>query len=248
VEVKQDLGAIDVVVLAGGLGTRLRSVLADRPKVLAPVAGRPFLDHLLRWLERQGARRIILALGHLAGPVEAHLAATAPWNGRIDVATVREPAPLGTGGALRFCRQAIRSDPLIVMNGDTFVEVDLAGFAKSCALSGAEAGLVAVRVEDASRYGRLELTPDDRVAAFIEKDRAHAAAAWINAGIYWLRAAALDRLPTGASSLEQDLLQPSPAGSITAWRTTGRFIDIGTPESLEQAPSILGVMADRETA
>jgi mannose-1-phosphate guanylyltransferase len=245
---KRDLGAIDVVVLAGGLGTRLRPILADRPKVLAPVAGRPFLDHLLEWLERQGVERVILSLGHLADQVEAYLAKRPVGYGGLDISTVREPAPLGTGGALRFCRQAICSDPFLVMNGDTFVEVELAGFVKACGASGAAAGLVAVRVENAARYGRLELTPQDRIAAFVEKDATYAAAAWINAGVYWLKAAELERLPERASSLERDLLQALPSGSVFAWRSTGPFIDIGTPESLAQAPTVLAATPDLERA
>jgi NDP-sugar pyrophosphorylase family protein len=235
------LGGLDVVVLAGGLGTRLRPVVADRPKVLAPVAGRPFLDHLLAWLASQGARRAVLSLGHLAEQVERHLASAGgrPPPG-LAVEAAREPEPLGTGGALVFCRPRLRSDPVMVVNGDTFVEVDLAAFAASFAASGAEAGLVAVRVPDAARYGRLELSARDRVERFAEKDPAASGPAWINGGVYLLAARALDRLPAaGPSSLERDLLERLPPGSVAAFRAAGRFVDIGTPASLAEAPAVL---------
>jgi mannose-1-phosphate guanylyltransferase len=227
------------VLLAGGLGTRLRPAVADRPKVLAPVAGQPFLQHLLGWLEAQGIRRVVLALGHLAeqveGFVEEHRAA---WPG-LTLVTLREPKPLGTGGALAACRPEIRSDPVLVMNSDTFVDVDLGAFVAHWAAAGAAAGLVAAQVEDGARYGRLELTADGRIARFTEKDPQASGPAWINAGIYLLRQHLVDGLPAPPSSLERDLLERLPAGSVLAFPTTGRFIDIGTPESLAAAPSVL---------
>lgn len=239
-QARSELGDLDLVILAGGLGTRLRSVVADRPKVLAPVAGRPFLEHLLGWLARQGARRVILALGHLAEQVEEFLAAKGGDFPTLAVETAREPEPMGTGGALAFCRGRLRSDPLLVMNGDTFVDVDLGAFVAARAGSGAAAGLVAVRVEDAARYGRLELSPEGRVLRFVEKDAGGPSGpAWINGGIYLLGRDLLDRLPAGTSSLERDLLERLPAGDVLAFPAHGRFIDIGTPASLAEAPAVL---------
>ena len=233
------LAGIDIVVLAGGLGTRLRSVLPDRPKVLAPVGGRPFLDHLLDWLAAQGAGRGILALGVRAEQVLDHLAGTAGrWPG-LRLETAVEPEPLGTGGALAFCRDRLASDPVLVLNGDTFVEVDLRAFAAAWPGLRAAAALVTVEVEDAGRYGRLELSPGGHVERFCEKTPLPGAA-WINAGIYLLGRALLAGLPAGrASSLERDLLERLPPGSLAAWRCPGRFIDIGTPASLAEAAAVL---------
>ena len=109
---------IDVVVLAGGLGTRIRDTLGDTPKLLAPVGGTPFLDLLIRRLKSCQARRLVLGLGHLADRVAAHLDANPP--DAIEVVTAVEPEPLGTAGALRFVRTHIRTDPVMVMNGDSF--------------------------------------------------------------------------------------------------------------------------------
>ena len=236
---------LDTVVLAGGLGSRLRGVLPDRPKALAPVAGRPFLDHLLDWLAAQGAHRVVLALGVMADQVLAHLARSAGrWPGlRLD--PVVEPAPLGTGGALAFCRCRLGSDPVLVLNGDSFVELDLAAFVGAWPALDAAAALVAVEVADAARYGRLELSPSGRVRRFLEKAPTPGAG-WINAGVYLLAAETLAALPPARpSSLERDLLEALPPGRIAAWPCGGRFIDIGTPASLAEAPAVLAACRDR---
>ncbi len=236
------LADLDVLVLAGGLGTRLRPVLTDRPKVLADVGERPFLDHLLAWLERQGVKRVVLALGHMGEQVEAWLAARDPVP-ELKIVTVREPEPQGTGGAVAFCRPQLRSDPVLVLNGDTFVETVLESFLAAWRESGAEAGLVSVPVADAARYGRVELTAGNRIARFIEKDEATHGAAWINGGVYLLPLSLLDRLPPPPCSLERDLLERLPSESVLAFPASGRFIDIGTPDSLAEAAGVLGDIA-----
>ncbi|TAN64720.1 MAG: hypothetical protein EPN20_08070, partial [Magnetospirillum sp.] len=119
------LFGIDVVVLAGGLGTRIRGVLGDTPKVLAPINGRPFLDHLLDHLARLGAGRAVLSLGVGADRVSDHLAHRPP---PLPVIQVIEPAPLGTAGALRHALPCLSGDPVMVMNGDTWLETDFAAF------------------------------------------------------------------------------------------------------------------------
>jgi mannose-1-phosphate guanylyltransferase len=228
----------DVAVLAGGLGTRLRGAIGALPKVLAPVAGRPFLDILLDQLQRQGFKRVVLLLGYRADAVEAHLAA----HPRADLAieTVIESAPLGTAGALRQALPRLTSDPVVVMNGDTFVEFDAAALLAGLGASDAVAALVAVAVPDSGRYGALELDAAGRVVRFLEK-RPDAGAGLINGGVYAFRRALLDALArSDGPSLERDVLERQPAGALLAIRTDGRFLDIGTPESLAQAPSVVG--------
>ena len=230
---------IDIVVLAGGLGTRLRPVVSDRPKVLAPVRDRPFLDLLLTWLERQGARRVILALGHRATQVEAHLRST-PSSLEISIRVENEP--LGTGGAVVNCRDLIRSDPFMVMNGDTFLDVDLAAFAADFDEEARHGGaaLVSTKVENAARYGRLDLDEHGRILRFVEKNESAVGPAWINGGIYLLSQALLERLASQRrSSLERDLLERLPPGGIKTFAASGRFVDIGTPESLAIAGEII---------
>ena len=231
-----DIESIDVAILAGGLGTRLRDVLPAAPKVLAPVNGRPFLAHLLDRLAAQGARRVVLCLGYRAQDVTDYLAA----NSFAPLAThsVVEPEPLGTGGAVAFARPWLASDPVMVLNGDTFVEADLNQFLRSHRASGAEASILCAHVPDAGRYGKIEIDSHDRLVRFEEKGAA--GPAWINAGFYLFGSRAMDRI--GAlhkGSLERDVLEKMPPGSIHAFRADGRFLDIGTPATLALAPEVL---------
>lgn len=232
------LSGVDVAVLAGGLGTRIRAVLGDVPKVLAPVGGRPFLDHLLDWLRGQGARRVVLCLGHLADRVVAHLEANPPEG--IEVVTAVEPEPLGTAGALRLARPLLRSDPVLAMNGDTFLEADLPAFVAGHVGEGADVSLLCVEVPSVARYGGVELDGRGRVARFVEKDPAAERPGLVSGGIYLFSAAALDRLAAGAGpSLERDFLEALAPGTIRAEVARGRFVDIGTPPSLRAAERII---------
>ncbi|HWI28033.1 MAG TPA: nucleotidyltransferase family protein [Stellaceae bacterium] len=238
---RRDIGEVDVVVLAGGLGTRVASHLGGVPKLLAPAGGKPFLDHLLRWLAQQGARRVILSLGHQAGRVADYLAA-GPRHG-LELAPIVEPEPMGTAGAIAFCRSALRSDPVMVVNGDTLVDVDLEGFLRAFERAGTPAGLVCVAVEDGTRYGQVEINRAGRVARFREK-RESAGPGWINAGIYLFDGSVLDRISAvGRGSLERDVLQRLPSTSLAAFRAGGRFIDIGTPETLAAADAFVADFA-----
>lgn len=231
------LDALDIFVLAGGLGTRIRPVLGDLPKILAPILGRPYLAHLLDWLERFGARRVVLGLGHRAQAVIDYLDARPA--GRIEVATVIEPSPLGTAGAIRFARGALRSDPVLIVNGDSFTDADLCAFvdrhnaAKTCG------SVLCVEVDDAGRYGRVELDQSDRIGGFIEKDTNFHGTALISTGVYLLSADLLDDIAAGdAASIERDVFERLPSGSLAAFAGRFRFIDIGTPGSLAQAASV----------
>lgn len=231
------LAACDVAVLAGGLGTRLRGVLDDRPKILAPIAGRPFLDRLLDQLAAAGARRVLLLLGHRADQVATHLAAYPRDD--IEIVQLVEDRPLGTAGALRAAIPQLHSDPVLVINGDTFIEIDFAAFLRDFRSCGAAASLACVEVADAGRYGSMTIDTQSRVVGFAEK-RTGGGAGWINAGLYLLSQRFLARLAAGSGpSLERDMLACEPARSLQAFRVVGRFIDIGTPESLQAAPDVI---------
>jgi NDP-sugar pyrophosphorylase family protein len=232
------LADLDVAVLAGGLGTRLAGAVPGLPKILAPVAGRAFVEHLLDWLVREGARRIVFLLGHRAESVRAHLAAH-PRAGLIFDSVV-EPAPLGTGGALAFARPALRTDPISVVNGDTFVDAGLAPLRAAHAAKRPRATMLCVNVPDAGRYGRIEIA-DGFVARFVEKDPEFAGAAPINAGVYLLSRALLESIPQDRpTSLERDVFERLPAGTLAAHiDTAARFVDIGTPDSWRGAGAIV---------
>ena len=229
---------IDVVVLAGGLGTRIRETLGDTPKLLAPVGGTPFLDLLIRRLKSYQARRLVLGLGHLADRVAAHLDATPPDG--LDVVTAVEPEPLGTAGALRFVRTHIRTDPVMVMNGDSFFAADLCDFAAAHRADGSAASILCAPVDDTARYGRLDISSEGRVRAFLEKDPAQTGPGVINAGVYLFSSAMLDTIDEmPGPSLERDVFEKLPAGTLNAVTGEGAFIDIGTPDDLARAADVL---------
>lgn len=237
----QALAHVDVAVLAGGLGTRVRHVLGDVPKLLAPIAGRPFLDFLLDWLIGFGARRVVLCLGQSAGRVVEHLAAR-PDDG-VEIVPVIEPSPLGTAGALRFAMPQLKSDPVFVLNGDTFVETDLDRLIANHRSASPLLSLLCAEVPSIARFGRVE-TKDGYVTRFVEKDLSADRPGLISGGMYLFSRAALEALGrTTGSSLERDFLQVQPAGAIRAETAWGRFIDIGTPESLADAGNWVPDMA-----
>jgi len=231
----RQLSDIDIAVLAGGLGTRLAGAVPGLPKVLAPVAGRPFVEHLVDFLAAQGAKRIVFLLGHRAEMVTAHLEAHRRVG--IDFDWSIEPEPLGTGGALAFAASKFRSDPVLVVNGDTFVDADLGQF---CAAYASPATMLAVEVDDAGRYGRLDIAKG-KVMRFVEKDPSFDGKAAINAGVYLLSRGLIGGSETGRLvSLERDVFERLAPGTIAAHiDPSARFVDIGTPESWQSAASIV---------
>lgn len=232
------LADIDIVVLAGGLGSRIRPVLGDVPKLLAPIGSRTYLDYLFDWLSGFGARRVVLSLGHLAEQIVAYVDAH-PRPG-LSVATVIEDAPKGTAGALRLVRRAVTSEIALVMNGDSWIGADLGDFVTVHGQHQAPATLLCVRVADAGRYGRIEVDADGRVQAFMEKQPG-AGAGLINAGVYAFSPDAWKMIDAASGpSLERDVFAMQAPGALAAY-DAGQvpFIDIGTPESLARAAAVI---------
>lgn len=219
------------VILAGGLGTRLRRVVADRPKVLAEIQGRPFLEFLLDHLEAAGFERVVLCTG-----VQAALVQDVFGNrhGRLQIGYSEETSPLGTGGALRLAVPLLGSDPVLVMNGDSYCQADLAAFAGFHQAKQAEATLLLTQVPDVGRFGQVRVDEQSRVIGFEEKGGS--GAGWINAGIYLLSQTLVREIPQGrAVSLEREMFPAWIGRNLFGWQEGGRFIDIGTPESYEAA-------------
>lgn len=235
------LGRIDAFVLAGGLGTRLSKAVPDHQKVVAPVAGRSVLAQVLDQLADAGIRRAVVGVGHLASQVRASLGES---HGPIALAYSEEAEPLGTAGALRHARDLLASDPVLVLNGDSYVEVNLAAFLAWHRARRAAASILLTTVPDPGRYGTVEADPGGRVIAFREKAPADPAQAegkrsapvWISAGVYLLSRAVIEGLAQRApSSLERDVFPFLVGAGLYAYQGGGRFIDIGTPESYAEA-------------
>jgi D-glycero-alpha-D-manno-heptose 1-phosphate guanylyltransferase len=226
---------MEAIVLAGGFGTRLRSVVDDVPKPMAPVGGRPFLAFVLDQLADAGFETAILAVGYRHEAISSH------FGDRYRGLALRysvEDEPLGTGGAIRLaCSQSMAGD-VLVLNGDTYVELDHRAMLDAHAGQGAELTMAICEVPDVARYGTLELSGTS-VLGFREKGLP--GAGWINAGAYVVGPALVARFPSQrAFSFEQELLVPQ-VRSIRplAFPTTGLFIDIGIPEDYARAQTLL---------
>jgi D-glycero-alpha-D-manno-heptose 1-phosphate guanylyltransferase len=223
---------VTAVILAGGVGSRLRSAVSDRPKGLALIHGRPFLAYLLDQLADAGARRVVFSTGHLAEQVEAAFGAT--WRG-MQVAYSPETAPLGTGGGLRLATAHVATTTLLVMNGDSFCAVDLAAFLRDHVAHGGAPALVLAHQADTSRFGLVECDADHRITAFCEKAEA-GGPGWINAGIYAVERSLVAGLPADRPvSLEREAFPAWIARGLRGFPCAGAFLDIGTPESYAAA-------------
>lgn len=227
----------EAIILAGGRGTRLRAVVSDVPKPLAPVAGRPFLAWVLDQLANEGVRRVILATGHLAEQVEETLGTR--WRGmELDYSV--EGGPLGTGGAIRLAARKLRGDGAHVLNGDTFLRYSPFALESTARTASLPMAVALASVDDAARYGSV-VVADGRLCAFEEKGKT--GPGLINAGSYFLDGTAmrgLDAFPQ-AFSFETEVLVPQAvSGNVAAFTETEDFIDIGVPEDYRRAQTLFG--------
>ncbi len=234
------LSEIPVVILAGGLGTRLRSVLADRPKGLAPVGDQSFLEIQISLLRDQGARRFVLCVGHMAPQIHDCLGDGSRLGVRIHYSLEPETL-LGTGGALRLAERYF--DPYaLVLNGDTYLAADYGEILEHHLEQRKDdpilATLVVSRLEETQRYGTVLLdAAESHVTGFREKAAEANGPGWLNAGVYVIERPLLERARRGIPcSLERDVFPTALADGIkiAAHRCRKPFYDIGTAESLQQ--------------
>lgn len=216
------------IILAGGEGTRLREVVSDVPKPMAPVAGKPFLEYLILQLKQGGIREIILSTGYKRETVKAYFGTGERWGVRISYS--EEEFPLGTGGALRKASvlpDAPDAGPVLVLNGDSFLEIDLRALAAFHAGKNARATMGLVFLEDTSRYGRVETDSAGQVIAFAEKSAGSPGR--INGGVYVFGRDILASIPEGKVSLETEVLPLLVGRGLYGMETKGFFRDIGIP-------------------
>ena len=215
-------------ILAGGLGTRLRPILGTLPKALAPVAGKPFLTYQLGWLKRYGIRRIVLCTGYQHQLIEDRLGDGSDLG--LQILYSVEGDPMGTAGALRKARGEI-TGTFLVLNGDTYLDVDLEPLLIRHGASGLVATLALMRVDLAERYGAVALDAQDRILRFGEKQQT--GPGLVNAGLYICEPCVLDYFPEGDPlSLEVDVFPTlASQGLLQGYVVDGYIRDIGTPES-----------------
>jgi len=227
------LGTVDVLILCGGLGSRLNSVNPDRPKSLAPVGGKPFLDILVEDLVKQGFQRIIFCVGHLKEQIIDR------YKTRHDAEYVfsKENIPLGTGGAIQNALPLIHTNPVLIMNGDSFCHVDYAKFHQFHKDKSAAASLVLAAQHGRCDGGAVSLDEARQIQTFTEKSTEPTHERFINAGIYLFQADAIDlsRL-VPPFALEYDVL-PSLVRlrPCFGFVVSNELIDIGTPERYSRA-------------
>jgi D-glycero-alpha-D-manno-heptose 1-phosphate guanylyltransferase len=222
----------EAIILAGGLGTRLRSELPDLPKCMAPIEGRPFIEFLVDRLHGQGVTHIVFSLGYKADAVESHIKAKYPGR---DHTFVTESEPLGTGGAIMASLGAVRGGTAFVLNGDTHFDVDLGRLARCHRSVNADCTVALKPMREFSRYGRVETDPDGRILAFREKEPCREG--MINGGVYVLEKSALQGagLPEKFSFEEGYLAAFLQRHLIIGMPQDGYFIDIGIPEDYRRA-------------
>ncbi|HUE17341.1 MAG TPA: nucleotidyltransferase family protein [Planctomycetaceae bacterium] len=245
-------------ILAGGLGTRLRSVVSDRPKVLAPVHGKPFLAHLLDQLQEAGVERVVLMTGYRGEQIAE---AFGDRYRNLSLSYSVETEPLGTAGALRLALpklfpasfSALKLTPdsgrrtphaVLVLNGDSYCDAELMQFRAFHEQERADGSLVLAHVADTSRFGKVETTTGQRLERFLEKQEAGGPGS-INAGIYLLNRELIAEIPAGrAVSIEREMF---PAWLRTrrllGYPAEGAFLDIGTPESYRAAEDFFARLA-----
>ena len=230
---------VDALILCGGLGTRLRPAVPDRPKALATISGRPFLDILVEELVRGGFSRLILCSGYGSDQLVDH------FRGRADAEFVfsTESSPLGTGGAVRNALSSARSDPLVVLNGDSFCRVSYSALLAFHSELSALATVVVAPAAERTDVGVVQFAPDGLILSFDEKPLAmRAQTQFVNAGIYVLQRRLIEsearRLPF---SLEREVLPDAVAKrGCYGFPVKGPLVDIGTPDRYRAAQGLFG--------
>ncbi len=231
---------MQAVLLVGGKGTRLSSLYADRPKALVPILDRPFIEWQIEWLASQGVTSFHLSTGYRAELLENWAAGYRDRNNGIQITHSREEVPLGTGGGLKFCEKAIQSDPFLAINGDSLMpNLHLEAFFEAHQASRAMVSMAVTEIEEAGRYGTVESDENGMITAFREKAKREAG--WINGGVYLIRQATLQNIPSDTQvSLETEIFpQLAREHHLRAFPSARPLLDMGTPEGIAAMESFL---------
>jgi D-glycero-alpha-D-manno-heptose 1-phosphate guanylyltransferase len=222
---------IPVLILAGGLGTRLERALPNLPKSLAPIKSKPFLNCLLEQIDDAGFNKAILCTGYLGELIREEFGKS--FRG-LSLVYSQEKEPLGTAGALRLAVPLIQSNLCLVMNGDSYIKIDLNDFLQWHLSHHFKASIVLKKMQKTGRYGCVELDQQAIIKSFCEKT--DDGPGWINAGVYLFSRSLLKSLPRNQFlSLERQAIPFWLKHKIGGYRSIAKFIDIGTPDSLKQA-------------
>lgn len=227
-----DLLTVTAVILAGGLGTRLRSVISKDPKSLAKINGRPFIFYLLDQLNEKKIKKVVISTGYMAGKIEKEIGVKYK---DLNIVFCKENMPAGTGGGLKNTERIIKTDFCLIMNGDSYVKYDLADLMSYHSKLNSTMTMVVKESKDISRFGVVQTNQKDKILKFVEKGSS-SGEGLINAGIYLIKKSLLKKIPNKTPySLELDFFPSLVGDEIYVYKTEGGFIDIGTPKSYKKA-------------
>lgn len=231
-ENNRSLSCVTAMILAGGQGTRLKSVIGYQQKVISDIGGKPFLVKLLEQLNQCGIKKTVLCTGFKGGQVARIIGRTFK---NMLLFYSREPKALGTAGALRYAFPKIESEKVLVMNGDSYFPVDLCKVWQWHKNKSAQNTIVLAQVPDVARYGQVCLDSNSNITRFNEKGTKKGRG-WINAGIYFLSRACIEGIPVDKNiSIEHEVFPLMVGSGLYGYKSKERFIDIGTPESFRLA-------------
>lgn len=233
---------IPALLLVGGRGTRLSSVVRLTPKPLASVGNKSFLQLLVQQLRRQGIRHLVMCTGYLADQIESEFGDGHGLD--IEIEYSKEIQPLGTAGAVKLAQSQLgQASEFLVMNGDSFLEIDLNQFIELHRKHRGLVSMAVVGVEDASRYGTVQVDLDQKVIGFREK-AGSSHPGLVNGGVYVFDPSVLEYIPDGPASLEKDVFPRLLSKGVYAQEQHGMFIDIGTPEDYARAQQLCDQLYD----
>ena len=226
-----ELSQIDTVILAGGLGTRLKPILKDKPKCLAPINGKPFIDILIDNYIEQGLKRFIICVGYLKEQIIEYLC----HRNDCEIVFSKEDKPLGTGGALKKAQSLIKSDHYIVLNGDSFIEIDIYKYIKWFQLIQNDISIVITKINNSKRYGNVTFDKNGLITSFGKKNNSSLPAK-INAGVYLFKKNTIDFSHfSDEFSIETEFFPSLIKRGIKTYYCKGKFIDIGTKNSFQDS-------------
>ncbi|MCM8530828.1 MAG: nucleotidyltransferase family protein [Lentisphaeraceae bacterium] len=225
----------EAIILCGGLGTRLQTIIKDQPKPMANIGGKPFLSWIIERLIAQGIQHIILSTGFKSNIIEKALSL---WENQVKISISKEDHALGTGGAIKLALPLLKTHTFLALNGDSFTPFSIKSLSELHFTQNSDTTLWLCQVEDASRYGTVSVNKQGRILNFLEKQEISQTAS-INAGIYILTKQVFQPFKDEIFSLEKDLFPTLIKKKFYGIETTTPFIDIGTPESYSKAHNFM---------
>lgn len=215
------------VILAGGKGTRLKGIINDLPKPMALVGDRPFLEYLISQLVKWQIKEIILSIGYKKDTIKSYFGNGKQWD--VDIIYSEENEPLGTGGAIKKTTEIINAECFIVMNGDSFLDINFDHLISFHNRKCARATIGLACVDNTSRFGKVEINERNEVTGFVEKGIGNRGL--INGGVYLFNRSIFRDMPDGKVSLENDFIHTLVHHGLYGMKVKGFFVDIGIPQA-----------------